>query len=97
MKINILPEAREDTVDAYWFYEDQAEELGSYFITSILDDIDRLSYLGGTHAVHQAKYHRMVASVFPYSIFYKVESNEINIYGVFDNRRDPNRIRERLN
>ncbi len=96
MKINILPEAQEDIVDAYWFYENQDEELGRYFITSVMKDIDRLEFSAGGHAVYFGK-HRMVASKFPYSIFYLIESNEVNVYAVIDQRRDPEWINDRLN
>ena len=36
MKINILAEAQEDLIDGYWFYENQKEELGRYFISSLI-------------------------------------------------------------
>jgi hypothetical protein len=38
----------------------------------------------------------MVASQFPYSIFYLVEDDEIRVYAVIDTRRDPAWISERL-
>lgn len=96
MNIGILPAAREDLVDAYWFYERQSEGLGEYFIRSIMDDIDRLEFLAGSHAIHLGK-HRMIASVFPYSIFYLVENKQVNVYAVLDDRRDPEWISEQLN
>ena len=91
-----MPEAQEDLIDAYWFYENQGEELGTYFISSLMADIDRMEFLGGGHAIHFDR-HRMVASVFPYSIFYLVENGEVNIQAVIDNRRNPEWISERLN
>jgi plasmid stabilization system protein ParE len=96
MKISILPSAQDDLVDGYWFYERQATELGSLFIRSILDDIERLEFLAGVHPVHLGK-HRMVASTFPYSIFYLLQNQEVNIYAILDDRRDPQWISDRLN
>ena len=95
MKINILAEAQEDLIDGYWFYENQKEELGRYFISSLMADIDRLEILAGGHPIYFDR-HRMVASVFPYSIFYLVENGEVNVQAVVDNRRDPEWISERL-
>jgi len=91
MKIEILPEAQADLDDAYWFYERLAPGLAS-----ISSDIRSLQLFGGIHALHQNK-HRMLASRFPYSVFYRVEDSEIRVYAVLDTRRDPDWISERLN
>jgi hypothetical protein len=45
-----LPEARDDLIDGFRFYEHQAPGLGSYFRESILSDIDALAVHGGVHA-----------------------------------------------
>lgn len=96
MTIRILPEARADLIDAYWFYEECEVGIGDYFIESIMADIDSLVVYAGIHAIHHGK-HRMVASNFPHSIYYLTESEEIQIYAVTDNRRDPEWISNRLN
>jgi hypothetical protein len=75
--------------------QNQKEELGGYFISSLMADIDRLELLAGGHPIYFDR-HRMVASVFPYSIFYLVENDEVNVQAVIDNRRDPEWISERL-
>jgi len=61
-----------------------------------MKDIDRLEFSAGGHAVYFGK-HRMTASKFLSSIFYLIENNEINVYAVVDQRRDPEWISERLN
>ncbi len=95
MKIRILAPARYDLVDGYWFYEGRESGLGGYFIRSIFADIDSLQTYAGIHAKHLGK-NRMVASKFPYSIFYIVEQSEICIYAVLDDRRDPEWIIARI-
>ena len=47
MRIEILPEAREDLIAGFRFYERQAPGLGSYFRESILTDVDALAAHGG--------------------------------------------------
>ena len=42
------------------------------------------------------KYHRMLVKRFPYSVYYRVESNNILVYAILDNRRNPEWIRKRL-
>jgi plasmid stabilization system protein ParE len=95
MKIRILPEAEGDLDDGYWFYESLADGLGEYFLSSISSDIRSLGIFAGVHQVIDEKF-RMVASRFPYSIFYEVTESEVRIYAVIDNRRDPEWISERL-
>lgn len=96
MEIKILPAAESDLDDGYWFYESLADGLGEYFFSSITSDIRSLRIFAGVHQVIKEKY-RMVASRFPYSIFYKIEKSEIRVYAVIDNRRDPFWIIDRLN
>ncbi len=96
MKIRILPPARFDLISGYWFYEERETGLGDHFIESIVADIDSLIIFAGIHAVHLGN-HRMIASRFPYSIFYKVDETEVRIHAILDNRRDPEWISGRLN
>jgi plasmid stabilization system protein ParE len=96
MKISILAPARFDLIESYWFYEEFEIGLGDQFLESILEDIDSLLVTAGVHEVHAGK-HRKIATRFPHSIFYVVESNEVRIQAILDNRRDPDWISDRLN
>lgn len=95
MRINILPPARFDLIEGYWFYEERSAGLGDYFVESIFADIESLRVYAGIHPFRYGKY-RMVATRFPYSIFYLVEETEIRIYAALDDRRDPDWISDRL-
>jgi hypothetical protein len=44
-----LPEARDDLIAGFRFYERQASGLGKYFRESILKDVDALASHGGVH------------------------------------------------
>ena len=96
MNIRILSPARYDLIDGYWFYEERETGLGSYFIESIYADIDSLSRNAGIHLVLFGK-HRMIASRFPYSVYYSVNESEVQIHAVLDDRRNPGWVSERLN
>lgn len=95
MNINILSSAQQDIIDAYWFYEEQEEGLGQYFLTSFTSDVERLEIIAGGHEIHFG-FHRMVAAKFPFSIFYLIENNEIDIYAIIDDRKDPKLTSKRL-
>ena len=60
MKIKILSSASQDLIDGYWFYEKQAEGLGTYFLDSLFSDIDSLIINAGIHPLHFGKYHIIV-------------------------------------
>jgi len=96
MNIRILPAAQSDIIEGFGFYEESEPGLGSYFIESILHDIDALTHTARIHPRRFGKF-RKIATKFPYSIFYLVENDLVNIYAVLDNRRDPDWISERVN
>ena len=60
MKIKILASASQDLIDGYWFYEKQAQGVGTYFLDSLFSDIESLASSGGIHPLHFGKYHRLV-------------------------------------
>jgi len=96
MKIRILKSAREDLKEGYHFYELQQEGLGSYFLESLYSDIESLKLFAGIHSIHFQKYHRLLSKRFPFSIYYRLEENEVRIYAVIDCRRNPAWIRKRV-
>lgn len=70
MKIFILPSALDDLADGFEFYENQEEQLGEYFLNSLLADIDSLKLYGGIHR-EIFGYHRSLAKRFPFAIYYE--------------------------
>lgn len=96
MKIKILSSASQDLIDGYWFYEKQAEGLGTYFLDSLFSDIDSLIINAGIHPLHFGKYHRMLSKRFPFAVYYRVENKTSLVYGVLDCRRSPAWIKKKL-
>ena len=96
MKIKILSSASQDLIDGYWFYEKQAERLGTYFLDSLFSDIDSLIINAGIHPLHFGKYHRMLSKRFPFAVYYRVENKTALVHGVLDCRRSPAWIKKKL-
>ena len=96
MKIEIMDEAKLDLAEGFQFYENQAESLGDYFLTSLFSDIDALEDLGGIHEIVHG-YHQTFSRKFPFAIYYRVENEIVKVHAVLDCRRDPAWIRNRLN
>ena len=95
MRIEILPEARDDLIAGFRFYEHQAPGLGSYFRETILGDIDALSFHGGVHA-KVSGYHRSLSKRLPFAIYYRVEADVVRVPAILDCRRNPSWIRRRV-
>ena len=96
MKVEILESARGDLVDGFYFYEKQAEGIGSYFLKSMYSDIDSLRDNAGIHPVLFGEYHRLLANRFPFAVYYKVTEDKALVYAVLDCRREPAWIRSVL-
>ena len=82
--------------DAYYFYENQAESVGSYFLDTLYSDIDSLVITAGVHQKFFENYYRLLSKRFPFAVYYKVENDFSNIYAVLDTRRKPAWIRNKL-
>ncbi|OGV74921.1 MAG: hypothetical protein A3K19_09110 [Lentisphaerae bacterium RIFOXYB12_FULL_65_16] len=95
MKIVILRSAIEDLARGREFYERQGEGLGNYFDESLAADIESLRLYAGIHGMAHG-HHRLLATKFPYAVYYGVEAGQIRVRAVLDCRRDPKWIRSRL-
>ena len=95
-KIRILTPARRDLVGGYRFYERQGEGIGRSFLDTLYSDIESLRVNAGIHPQSIAGYRRLLSKRFPYAVYYRIEKDEIRVYAVFDNRRNPEMIRKRL-
>ena len=95
MKIRILDEAEQDLIDRVLFYEAQDPGLGDYFLDSLSADIDSLQLFGGIHPIRLG-YYFLLASRFPYAIYYKIVKRAVHVEAVLDCRRDPAWIENRL-
>jgi hypothetical protein len=95
LKIWILHEAELDLLDGYKFYEIQAPGLGDYFLDSLYAEIDSLQLYAKAHELHFG-YHRLLASRFPFAVFYKATTDLVEVWAILDCRQDPAKANERL-
>jgi plasmid stabilization system protein ParE len=95
VKIEILPEAQEDLIAGFRFYEQQASGLGNYFLNALFEDIDSLTTYAGVHA-KAFRYRRSLSKRFPFAIYYRVEADVVRVRAVLDCRRNPSWIRRRI-
>jgi hypothetical protein len=96
MTIKILSDAEDDLIDAFYFYERQQSALGNDFLQHLDDEILNIPSVCGIHSKHFGYYRALVRNKFPYAIYYKFEKDMIYIHAVFDCRKDPKDIAQRL-
>lgn len=95
MCVEILGSAHEDLMDGYWFYENQGVGLGDYFMDSMYAELGALRLYAGIH-VRRFGLYRAIAKRFPYSIYYELADGTAQVYGVLDDRRDPDWVATHL-
>ncbi len=94
-QVVVLAEAGEDIESARDFYEAHQSGIGEYCVDALLADIESLDRLSGIHPIH-FEFHRMLASHFPFGIYYREVGRLTQVVAVLDLRRDPNWIRKEL-
>ena len=96
MRIKILENAKLDLVDGFYFYNEQDENIGQYFLDCLYSDIDSLLLYSGIHQKKFELFYWMLSKRFPFSIYYTIEEDAILIHAVLDCRQDPKSIETRL-
>ena len=91
MRIRLLPEAEKDLEIGADFYESQMPGLGSYFNDCLTADIESLRIFAGIHETYRG-FQRSLSKRFPFSIYYILSEDCVDIYAVLDARQDPETI-----
>jgi hypothetical protein len=94
-KVVVLSDAAGDMEAARDFYDALEFGVGQYCVDSLLADIESLSLFSGIHPKH-FEFHRMLASRFPFGIYYSEYGDETQVFAILDLRRNPNWIRKEL-
>jgi hypothetical protein len=94
-RVVVLAEALADLEEARSFYEARETGVGGYCVSSLLADIEGLALFHGIHR-RQFGCFRMLASRFPFGIYYLEEKHETRVVAVLDLRRNPNWIRKHV-
>ena len=95
MILRIKPAAYQDLSRAMDFYEAQNLGLGACFLETLRAEIESLRLYAGIHPRFRLHY-RLLASRFPYAIYYKCENQTVTVWRVLDCRQDPVSIRRAL-
>ncbi len=79
--------SQEDIYLSEAFYEEQSQNLGTYFYNSIISDLDTLKFYAGIHAKYFGFY-RMLTKRFPYAIYYEIKDEIVIVHAILHTRKD---------
>ena len=85
------PEAAEDIIAAYGWYESRRIGLGEEFLNCADACIEGTRRSPGMYPIVHENYRRALVRRFPYPIFYEYEEGAVTVYGIFHTARDPHR------
>jgi hypothetical protein len=94
MRLRILESAKDDLIEGYHFYEEQAPGLGTYFLDALFSDMNSLAIYAGIHP--KVFGFSPLSKRFPFAIYYQLIDDEARVFAVLDCRRRPSWIRTRL-
>jgi len=94
-RVVIFAEAADDLEAARRFYDGHEAGVGDYFATSLLADIESLVLFHGIHPQQHGCF-RMLASRFPFGIYYLEAEHETQVVAVLDLRRRPSWIQAQV-
>lgn len=89
MNVVLRPEASDDLVSAAAFFNDKSDGWGDHFLASIENDLTDLVYEAGVHAVYNGLPCKF-AKVFPFAIYYRIETPVVMVYAILSCRMNPN-------
>lgn len=91
----VIAEAAADIERAIDFYDLIESGVGTYFRDSIIADIRRLEIYFGEHRVHLG-FFRLLASRFPYAIYYRDREDVRQVVAILDLRQSPDSTHSQL-
>ncbi len=94
--IIVSREAEADLLDAYSWYENSLEELGSNFIGEAETSFERIATHPELYEEVEKGIRRAVIHTFPYLIFYTQDAESVIVLAVIRASQDPAYIRSRL-
>ncbi len=95
-RLIIAPEAGQDLVDAYDWYEDRRSGLGEELLSCVDACVELICRAPEMYSTVHENYRRALPRRFPYAVFYEYDDSTVTVYGVFHTSQDPAKWRKRL-
>jgi hypothetical protein len=93
--VHFHPDAESEMIAAATWYESQQVGLGSRFLASIQDSINRINLNSELYPEVDGDVRRCMVKTFPFGVFFRVRIEAIQIVAVSHLRREPGYWRSR--
>ena len=90
--LRFLPEVEEDALAAYAWYEKKAKGLGDEFLRAFYASANEIARTPLISPVVHEAFRRRLLRRFPYAVYFRIENNEIIVFGLFHCARSPRTI-----
>ena len=96
IEVIFTPAARSEIVEAQDWYEAQQSGLGTRFREQLQATVIRMAENPYQFPVALQDVHRARLRKFPYSLFFRIETNTLVVIACFHGSRDPRRWQQRI-
>ncbi len=91
----IKEEARNEILDAYYWYEAKLNGLGKRFVEGLDFCFDRITLSPLSFPRKYKEMRQTVVVHFPFIVIFEIEEGQIIVYAVFNTRRNPKQWKNR--
>ncbi|MDH3207724.1 MAG: type II toxin-antitoxin system RelE/ParE family toxin [Gemmatimonadota bacterium] len=95
MKVRFRTEAAADVAAAREWYDEQRVGLGDEFVSALERMIEMVGQLPEAFPEIAAGHRRALLGQFPYALYYRIDSDVVDIVACLHSRRSPSRWRQR--
>ena len=92
MRLSLRQRAELDIDDAYVWYESRLSGLGETFLRSVDACFDRLCREPEIYPIQHDRVRRAPLHRFPYSVFYVIRTDHVDVLAVYHSLRRPRRF-----
>src|SRR5437879_4635726 len=89
LAVLLTPAAEDDVEEAAQWYEQRRDGLGRDLVRRVRDTLDRIRANPQLYPEVHFRVRRAPVRRFPFGVFYRVNPANIEVIGVFHDRRDP--------
>jgi len=89
MEINVSPSAREETIAAARYYEEEVDGLGKAFLGTLRIGFRRIQKYPQASTLIRGEYRRHLLDHFSFGIIYRIDNNVITVVAIMHLRRKP--------
>jgi hypothetical protein len=85
-----------DLAAGFHWYNEQVPKLGVVFLQQVEEALNRIAEFPDSYQIQFADFHGAPVRRFPYTVFYRLRPEIVEVDAILNNRIDPLRARARL-